>query len=145
MSPLEYDIRRIRIWLADLLKTMAHKIDPPSMRTGTSRVIPRSRLIKASFYFVLPGDATEAQVEEWLKYELNSSAIDNDNPLLEHAVETLGSVRLMDTRYHQHLRFIGLPGRFRSISSFHLHPYEGPTSDDILMNPDHPALERDKE
>lgn len=143
MNPLQYALYRARKYAGNQLARLATQLDPPMSRQSGATRLPGSRVIKASFHFALPTPATEAQIEEWVKFELGGGTLSGSNPLSDHELSAMGNVHLGDTGLHEHLRFVGTPKRFSVYTSLKPEPYVGPTSTDIIMNPNHPALQPD--
>lgn len=59
-------------------------------------VLPKGRIVEATFRFVLPATATPDQVEEWAVFNLRGGTL-ADSPLSEIDLEASGAVYLRDT------------------------------------------------
>lgn len=143
MNQFQYLLSCSRKWVGAHLARLATQLDPPVGRQSSGATLPRSRVIKATFHFSLPAPATEAEIEEWVKFELDGGMLSGNNALMDRELNLLGQVSLLDLGVHEHLRFVGTARKFKTFSSFRLSPYDGPTSTDIIMNPNHPALQPD--
>lgn len=108
------------------------------MHDSNARWLPRSRVIRVEFSFVLPVDATREQIEEWTRFELmQAGRCENGNPLLNHGCECIGEPLLTDTGKHLHEETAIEPlqpndppnctARYRTTRWLSAEPYEGPS------------------
>ena len=66
-------------------------------------LLPRSRLIKIECFIALPCDATRAQIDEWVCFNLgHSGEMDALNPLGEFDLESFNAPVLTDDPPHFH-------------------------------------------
>lgn len=131
---------RLRRLLATIAIDLANRIMPVEKQPDPNEILPSSRLIKASFVFDLPRDATRQQIEEWLEFSLNNGSCDTGNPLVDEGLEAAGSVHLEDTHSHLHLRIYRHDGSLHIQKLVEARPYSGPSVNDIVQRNDHPAI-----
>lgn len=128
-----------RRWLATAAIELANTIMPADGGKDDD-VLPRSRLVKATFMFEVPRPASRAQIEEWLSFNLNSGSLGKDNPLFDEGLEAAGQMHLEDTGEHLHLRIYRHDGALHVQKLIESTPYGGPSVTDIATHEDHPAI-----
>lgn len=60
-------------------------------------ILPKGRIVEATFRFVVPESASKARIEEWVRFNLRGGSL-ADGPLADVDLESIGAVLLTDTR-----------------------------------------------
>lgn len=60
-------------------------------------ILPKGRIVEATFRFVVPETASKGRIEEWVRFNLRGGSL-ADGPLADVDLESTGPVLLTDTR-----------------------------------------------